>query len=239
MILLGSLTKIEKKKLLELKEEIVLGFRKRVTPLLYRADGSTQPIPRRSPMRMVTKMERRNYVIDDINRTRARLNQFRGITYIGFVESMVREYTVGVGIPPEMMEQMAASQERMGNGARSVSVNSVRRRIGLGPCQCPNCLLERGAISMSGIGNSTLRRTTLYLGEPGAVSEMMPEVQVAGPLRRLVRRYASIGGFGSIMETEPGKDRRYRSNGDDMLEYSFYQAERNREMQYDERDWEI
>lgn len=223
-----KLTKIEKEKLEALKEEIVLGFRLRVMPRFYRADGSSQPIEaaRRSRIRVVTKMDRLKLVAQARSLLRMqRVGQYRGVSWMVFMENMMSDMAVGAGILERVMRGIEASSDR-----------SITNRPA---CRCINCLINSGEISIAGEGNSTRPRVTLFVGDPNSRTVMLPDVQLHGPLRRPMRREDGIGGYGAVMDTEPGQDRSFRRPGNEFLIGALEQAERNREMQYDERDWEI
>jgi hypothetical protein len=122
MITRTTLTKQEKEKLDVIKSELVGKFRKRVTPVFKRADGTIEPIhPKpKSPWQWVISpaiavpfgnawsVKIPPYMAPSLEEVRRstviaarRIDQLRGITYNTFIQRLIDDLVKSMGIPPE------------------------------------------------------------------------------------------------------------------------------------------
>lgn len=224
---ISPLSKAEKDKLYVLQQEIMYRWRRKKAAIIRRADGTVERIPRQSNRMVMVEGEMISMRMQTMSSARSLAGMRRPSgRFIQFVDEMIRDIARGAGIPPEMMEEMRRREES--------------RRMA---CGCPSCRamsagrttifvdLENARLLPN---NVTVQRRPEPLELPESQADLHPFFEENGPLRRPQRRMNSIGNFGTLCDGEP-------RHGRNPVDYSkaIAQAERNREMQYDERTWEI
>jgi hypothetical protein len=187
MILLRDLTKAEQAKLYVLKQEILGGFRKRVTPVFKRANGSIdliEPSGMRPCQREKLRQERMKFVKDA--RSLVSIEQLRlapGIPWKTFIDNLYRDVAAGMGlprssvswVPREKIQDKSICQCKRCRIIRRLRGEATDRDLGQTP-PAPN-LLGGFKISFAGsygVGKKYIAQQTIDAGRMVIIDEAMP-----------------------------------------------------------------
>lgn len=231
-----TLTAAEEKTLNEIKDGIMRRWRRRMVPVFRYADGTVMRRPQRRiqmpsmDVRWITPEEER---LQMVRRARALVDQMRGVPIMQRMAAAFQEMTVRVGGADGSIRVLGEVVEtRRFRGPMVVYVDTANaRRVG---CGCPNCD-RMGPLFDE---NSTRPQPNRPFVMPMAPAEMPMALQSQGPLCHPFRLRAPLSGYGHFLAGEPGAENLTRREPA-ALEHAIKQADRNREMQYDERTWEI
>lgn len=212
MILLRDLTKLEKEKLLSLQDEIMLQWRRRKAPIIRYADGTVERRPPRAPWPFKVIISGR-----------------RSLGLVALIEGLTRDMAMSWATPGRaLMDSIALRAMQRG----AITINSER-------CPCTDCRAGRGEIPFSDpYRGSTTVRKFFPSPLPDKPLPMPAYVQANGPPHNVRRETLALDGFGHFVAGEPGEESKCRDDSKFLFSI-IEQAERNREMQYDERTWEI